>query len=132
MRGAMLVNGRSECKTGRGPPSGVHKGGYGTVQAMDRPRPETNRAGTAPTPPTPPPASALAPVAASPDWQQHIGNNARPQWLADAHDAIDAAVAAAYGWSETSPTTTFFASCWRSTVAVEMRVSGSSHTDGSN
>ena len=67
-----------------------------------------------------------------PDWQQHIGNNARPQWLADAHDAIDAAVAAAYGWSETSPTTTFFASCWRSTVAVEMRVSGSSHTDGSN
>ena len=25
--------------------------------------------------------------------------NARPQWLADAHQAIDAAVAAAYGWS---------------------------------
>ncbi len=25
--------------------------------------------------------------------------NARPQWLADAHDALDAAVAAAYGWS---------------------------------
>ena len=25
-------------------------------------------------------------------------NNARPQWLADAHDALDAAVAAAYGW----------------------------------
>ncbi|MYB53715.1 MAG: class I SAM-dependent DNA methyltransferase [Acidobacteriia bacterium] len=24
--------------------------------------------------------------------------NARPQWLADAHDALDAAVAAAYGW----------------------------------
>ena len=27
--------------------------------------------------------------------------NARPQWLADAHDALDAAVAAAYGWSAT-------------------------------
>lgn len=25
--------------------------------------------------------------------------NARPQWLTDAHDALDAAVAAAYGWS---------------------------------
>ena len=25
--------------------------------------------------------------------------NARPQWLSDAHDALDAAVAAAYGWS---------------------------------
>ena len=25
--------------------------------------------------------------------------NAPPQWLADAHDALDAAVAAAYGWS---------------------------------
>ena len=24
--------------------------------------------------------------------------NVRPQWLADAHDALDAAVAAAYGW----------------------------------
>ena len=24
--------------------------------------------------------------------------NARPQWLADAHAALDAAVAAAYGW----------------------------------
>ena len=24
--------------------------------------------------------------------------NARPQWLADAHHALDAAVAAAYGW----------------------------------
>ena len=24
--------------------------------------------------------------------------NARPQWLADAHTALDAAVAAAYGW----------------------------------
>ena len=36
------------------------------VQAMDRPRPETDRAGTAPTPPTPPPAPALAPVAEAP------------------------------------------------------------------
>ena len=26
--------------------------------------------------------------------------NARPQWLADAHAALDAAVAAAYGWDE--------------------------------
>ena len=25
--------------------------------------------------------------------------NARPQWLAEAHEALDAAVAAAYGWS---------------------------------
>ena len=25
--------------------------------------------------------------------------NARPQWLADAHASLDAAVAAAYGWS---------------------------------
>ena len=25
--------------------------------------------------------------------------NARPQWLADAHDTLDAAVASAYGWS---------------------------------
>ena len=25
--------------------------------------------------------------------------NARPQWLADVHEALDAAVAAAYGWS---------------------------------
>ena len=25
--------------------------------------------------------------------------NARPQWLADAHEALDAAVAAAYGWA---------------------------------
>ena len=24
--------------------------------------------------------------------------NARPQWLADAHEGVDAAVAAAYGW----------------------------------
>ena len=26
--------------------------------------------------------------------------NARPQWLADAHAALDAAVAEAYGWPE--------------------------------
>ena len=26
--------------------------------------------------------------------------NARPQWLADAHTNLDAAVAAAYGWSD--------------------------------
>ena len=29
--------------------------------------------------------------------------NARPQWLADAHAALDAAVAAAYGWSVDIP-----------------------------
>ena len=27
-----------------------------------------------------------------------LGYNARPQWLADAHAVLDAAVAAAYGW----------------------------------
>ena len=26
-------------------------------------------------------------------------DNARPQWLADAHAALDAAVAGAYGWA---------------------------------
>ena len=40
-----------------------------------------------------------------PDEPRHAGGvrlfqyNARPQWLADAHSALDAAVAAAYGWS---------------------------------
>ena len=29
--------------------------------------------------------------------------NARPQWLADAHDALDAAVASAYGWPAEIP-----------------------------
>ena len=29
--------------------------------------------------------------------------NARPQWLADAHDALDAAVASAYGWTAEIP-----------------------------
>ena len=29
--------------------------------------------------------------------------NARPQWLADAHVALDAAVASAYGWSAEIP-----------------------------
>ena len=44
--------------------------------------------------------------------------NARPQWLADAHDALDAAVAAARtAGRRTSPTTTHCASCWRSTAA---------------
>ena len=37
------------------------------VQAMDRPRPDTDRAGTDPTPPTPPHAPAVAPVAAAPE-----------------------------------------------------------------
>ena len=29
--------------------------------------------------------------------------NARPTWLAQAHEALDAAVAAAYGWADYSP-----------------------------
>ena len=29
--------------------------------------------------------------------------NARPQWLADAHGALDAAVAVAYGWLDALP-----------------------------
>ena len=29
--------------------------------------------------------------------------NARPAWLAQAHEALDAAVAAAYGWADYSP-----------------------------
>ena len=29
--------------------------------------------------------------------------NARPQWLVDAHEALDAAVAAAYGWPADIP-----------------------------
>ncbi len=30
--------------------------------------------------------------------------NERPRWLADAHDALDRAVAASYGWPEDIPT----------------------------
>ena len=29
--------------------------------------------------------------------------NQRPAWLAQAHDSLDAAVAAAYGWADWSP-----------------------------
>ena len=32
--------------------------------------------------------------------------NQRPAWLADAHAALDAAVAAAYGWADYSPAMT--------------------------
>ncbi len=32
--------------------------------------------------------------------------NQRPRWLADAHDALDRAVAAAYGWPEDIATMT--------------------------
>ena len=32
-----------------------------------------------------------------PEWVEWL-EDARPQWLADAHTALDAAVAAAYGW----------------------------------
>ena len=39
---AMLVNGRSEDKPGRGPPSVGHKGGYGTVRPGDGPRAGTS------------------------------------------------------------------------------------------
>ena len=42
--------------------------------------------------------------------------NARSQWLADAHEALDAAVAAASAGRRTSPTTRSSASCWRSTA----------------
>lgn len=46
--------------------------------------------------------------------------NARPQWLVDAHQALDAAVAA----PRTSQTTTFWASCWRSTTTVSDQDAG--------
>ena len=49
--------------------------------------------------------------------------NARPQWLADAHEALDAAVAAAYGWSAAFRKTTFSTSCWRSTAARRTTIS---------
>ena len=34
-----------------------------------------------------------------PESSQSGARNIRPQWLGDAHEALDAAVAAAYGWS---------------------------------
>ena len=46
-------------------------------------------------------------------------SDARPQWLADAHEALDAAVAAAYVGPRTFQTTMSSASCSRSTVAGE-------------
>ena len=39
--------------------------------------------------------------------------NARPQWLADAHAALDAAVAAAYGWDADISEEDALAACWR-------------------
>ena len=45
--------------------------------------------------------------------------NARPQWLADAHAALDAAVAAAYGWPPTSAATTPYGNSSRSTAVTE-------------
>jgi type II restriction/modification system DNA methylase subunit YeeA len=38
--------------------------------------------------------------------------NDRPRWLADAHDALDGAVAAAYGWPETISTEDALAKLW--------------------
>ena len=46
-------------------------------------------------------------------------DNARPQWFADVHETLDAAVAAAYKGA--SPTMTPYASCWRSTAATVIR-----------
>ena len=40
--------------------------------------------------------------------------NQRPRWLADAHDALDRAVAAAYGWPEDIATDDALRACWRS------------------
>ena len=42
--------------------------------------------------------------------------NAGPQWLADAHAALDAAVAAAYGWPWTSLTRRRYKTYWCSTM----------------
>ena len=39
--------------------------------------------------------------------------NARPQWLADAHAALDAAVAAAYGWDADILRRMRWRHCWR-------------------
>ena len=64
MRCAMLVNGRSECKPGRGPPSVGHKGGYGTVRPGDGPRAATRGREAHTGRPEP---VALAPVAAAPE-----------------------------------------------------------------
>ena len=85
------------------------------------------------------PATRSVPVARDEDAAKALKKrtltnlyNARPQWLVDAHRALDAAVAAAYTWPpEHLPTRTFSASCWRSTVAGEVRASRSSHSGGS-
>ena len=39
--------------------------------------------------------------------------NQRPRWLADAHDALDRAVASAYGWPEDITTEDALHACWR-------------------
>ena len=63
-----------------------------------------------------------SPTASSPsrlrDCQRTLTKlyNERPAWLAQAHDALDAAVAAAYGWADyraRCPTTKSCGGCWR-------------------
>ena len=49
-------------------------------------------------PPRPVPRNEEAATALKKRTLTHL-YNARPQWLADAHAQLDAAVAAAYGWS---------------------------------
>ena len=46
--------------------------------------------------------------------------NERPQWLASLHDELDRAVAAC-GWPGTSPSTTPWRGCWRSTTSAPRR-----------
>jgi len=46
--------------------------------------------------------------------------NARPQWLVDAHAALDWRWQSRTVGRRTSPTTTFCGSCWRSTVPDEV------------
>ena len=49
-------------------------------------------------------------IVAKPGFEKDVANrtltnlyNQRPAWLAQAHEALDAAVAAAYGWADYSP-----------------------------
>ena len=54
--------------------------------------------------------------------------NQRPAWLAQAHDTLDKAVAAAYGWADWTPAmaaTRSCGDCWRSTWSARPRQTGS-------
>ena len=49
-------------------------------------------------------------IVAKPGFEQELARrtltnlyNQRPAWLAQAHEALDAAVAAAYGWADWTP-----------------------------